>query len=84
VASAWVSLASSEFHTEFMPQRAEDARVRKSMSGCAGDLLHDAAGDDVVGVGVLPLRAGLEVERLFGPGVEDLLGGLGGSMGVIT
>ena len=34
-------------------------------------------GDDEVGVRVLPLRSGLEVERLFGPGVENLLRALG-------
>ena len=43
----------------------------------AADFFDDGAGDDEVGVGVLPLGSGLEVERLFGPGVEDLLRGLG-------
>ena len=47
----------------------------------AGDLLDDAAGDDEVGVGVLPLGSGLEVERLFSPGIEDLLGGFGDEHG---
>ena len=36
------------------------------------DRFNDQAGDDVVGVGVLPLRAGFEVERLGRPLVEDL------------
>ena len=39
----------------------------------AADFFNDEAGDDVVGVGVLPLRAGFEIERLFGPGVDDVL-----------
>ena len=37
-ASAWVSLASSEFHTECMPSGRKMRAVRKSISGCAGDL----------------------------------------------
>ena len=63
---------------------AEDALGEEVEERLAGDDFDDAAGDDVVGVGVLPLRAGLEVEGLFGPGVEDLLRGVGCSMGVIT
>ena len=57
---------------------AEDALGEEVEERLAGDDLDDAAGDDVVGVGVLPLGAGLEVERLFGPDVEDVLsdGGL--------
>ena len=49
--------------------------------GLASDFFKDAAGDDEVGVGVLPLGAGVEVEGLFGPGVEDLLGGGGAAHG---
>ena len=58
-------------------QGAEDMLGEKLKERLAGDDLNDAAGDDVVGVRVLPLCAGIEVERLLGPGVEDLLRGGG-------
>ena len=57
-------------------ERAEDTRGEQVHERCAGDGLHNAAGDDEVGIGILPLRAGLEVERLFGPGIDNLLGAL--------
>ena len=62
-------------------QRAENVFGDELEVGFAGNFLNDAAGDDEVGVGVLPLGAGLKVERLFGPGVEDLLGGSGSAHG---
>ncbi|MDD1450631.1 hypothetical protein NHF48_005990 [Sphingomonas sp. H160509] len=37
------------------------------------DLFDDQAGDDIACVGILPLCAGLEIERLLGPTVDDLL-----------
>ncbi len=58
-------------------ERAEDVFAEEVHELFSADFLHDCAGDDVVGVGVLPLRAGIEVERLFGPGVEDLLRAFG-------
>ena len=58
-------------------QRTEDVLGEKVHQRFAGNLFHDRAGDDVVGVGVLPLGAGIEVERLLGPRVHDLLRGGG-------
>ena len=49
--------------------------------GFTGNFLKNATGDDEVGVGVLPLGSGLEVERLLGPDVQDLLGGGGAAHG---
>ena len=59
----------------------EDVLGEEIEVGRAGDFFHDGSGDDEVGVGVLPLGAGLEVEWLFGPGVDDLLGGFAGQHG---
>ena len=59
------------------PQRAKNSLSKKIHEGRAGDGLHDAACDDVVGVGVLPLRSGLEVQRLLRPGVQNLLRAFG-------
>ena len=64
-------------------ERVEDVFAEKIHELLAADFFNDGAGDDVVGVGVLPLRAGIEVERLFGPGVDDVLCGVGGTIGVI-
>ena len=46
-------------------QGHEDAFLQQIDQGHAADLLHNAAGDYVVGVGILPLRAGVEIQRLF-------------------
>ena len=64
MASVWVSLVSSEFQTLFMPRGWKMCSTRKSMI-LAAYFFNDEAGDDVVGVGVLPLRAGFEVERFL-------------------
>jgi hypothetical protein len=52
-----VSLVSSEFHTDFMPSGRKMcwSAVHERL---AGDGFHDAAGDDEVGVRVLPLVPG--------------------------
>ena len=59
-------------------QRTEDALGEQIHERMAGDVLDDLAGQNIVGVRILPLGAGLEVERLFGPGVENVLRGGGG------
>ncbi len=46
-------------------QGQEDTLLQQIDQGHAAHLLHDAACDHVVGVGILPLRAGIEIERLF-------------------
>src|SRR5581483_8738792 len=48
-------------------QRVEDIFADELHERLAGDLLDNEAEDDVVGVGVLPVGAGREVERLSGP-----------------
>jgi hypothetical protein len=40
----------------------------------AGDLLYDPPGDDVAGVGILPVFPRLEIQRLFRPSRHDRLG----------
>jgi hypothetical protein len=51
--------------------------LEELQEGHAGNFFDDQAGDDEIGVGVLPLGAGIEIERLAGPLVEDLLRGGG-------
>ena len=45
----------------------EDFLAEEIEVGLAGDLFDDGAGDDEVGVGVLPLGAGIVVQRLATP-----------------
>ena len=56
------------------PKRREDARRDELQKRHAARLLHDHPGDDVSGVAVLVLRARLEIERLPGPALHDLIG----------
>ncbi len=60
-------------------ERMEEMLAQERDEFLAGDFFEDRSGDDVIGVAVLPFGAGLEIEGLFGPGVEDGLGrgGLG-------
>ena len=53
-------------------ERGEDAFADELVERLAGDLLHDEAEQNVVGVGVLPVGAGFEVEWLLGPLVDVL------------
>ena len=54
-------------------ERREDALPEERPERHPGRLLGDEAGDDEVGVAVLPLRAWLEVERPLGPALDDPL-----------
>ena len=56
-------------------ERAEDVLLEEGQERLAGDALDDQPGDDIAGVRILPLRAGLEVERLACPAVDDHLRG---------
>ncbi len=58
-------------------ERLEDFLLEEGEERHAGNFFDDETRDDVVGVGVLPLGAGIEIERLAGPLVEDVLGGGG-------
>jgi hypothetical protein len=55
----------------------EDARAEKFECTIAGSFLQHAARGDETGVAVLPGCAGLEIERLGGPTVENAFGGYG-------
>ena len=64
----------------------EDVVAEEFGEGLAGDLLDDERGEDEVGVGVLPLGAGVEVEGLAGELVDDgerVAGELPGGDGVV-
>ena len=56
-------------------QTRENALLEKLEQRHAAHLFGDDAGDDVVGVAVLPLRAGIEVERDLCPTVHDVFRG---------
>ncbi len=58
-------------------QGQEDALFQQVDQRHTADLLHDAARDHIVGVGVLPLGAGVEIERPFAPHIQDVLSGCG-------
>ncbi len=75
--------SSSEFHTDFMSQRTEDVLGEEIHELFAADFFDDEAGDDVVGVGVLPLRAGIEVERLLAQASRICCAVSGFTIGVI-
>ena len=71
--------------TVVIANRPEDTFRQELEQRHPARLLHDQAGDDVVGVAVLPAAARLEVERLARPLVQDRLRVVTGfSIGGIT
>ncbi len=67
--------AEVDVHGARHVERLEDVLLDELHERCAAHLLDDGAGDDEVGVAVLPLAAGREVERLLGPPIHNGLRG---------
>src|SRR5579885_1605342 len=60
-------------------ERLEDIFSKKIHEALAGDFFKNRAGENVVRIAVLPFCSGVEIERLFGPAIED--GERGGGLG---
>ena len=54
-------------------QRMKDMLAQKIHELLAADFLYDQSGNHVICVRILPFRAWLKVQGLFGPGVQNLL-----------
>jgi uncharacterized protein DUF6973 len=71
---AWIDV---EVRCAGEADRLEDAGADELEERHSARFLDDHAGEGVVGIAVLPARAGLKVERLLGPRVGDRLRGGG-------
>ena len=82
IPNVWRGIYLGEFDGVGIPnrlhaQRPENMLAQEVPVVLAGNDLHDAARDDEIRVRILPLGAGVKVERLLAPGVDDLLRGFG-------
>ena len=62
-------------------QRQEDTFLQQVDQRNAAYLLDDSTRNDKVGVGILPLRAGVEIQGSFSPYIQDVLRGCGNHHG---